>query len=693
MTGKNKEIKIPLPGVGPQISKYLARLNIHSVEDLLLHLPLRYQDRTQITPIRALLISTEAVIEGIIEHVETPLRGRTKLLCVLRDDTGKINLRFFHVYPQQKNILKIGTRVRCFAEVRLGPQGKEMFHPEFKVIDAANVAMMDQHLTPIYPATEGLTQYTLRKLTTHALAELNAATFFSELLPAPLLTKHDLPDIKKALHDVHRPQRASNVEQLHASKSHAHRRLIFEELLAHRLSLLHLKKLFQTHKGIALTVHKNLISLLLQQLPFTLTKAQQRVLVEIQTDLQRAIPMLRLVQGDVGSGKTVVAAIAMLQAVENGYQAAFMAPTELLAEQHYKNIHAWFEPLGVNVALLTGSTKASERKKILTNIENGATPIVIGTHALFQKDVIFKKLVLIITDEQHRFGVEQRALLREKGMRENFYPHQLMMTATPIPRTLAMSLYADLDVSVIDELPPGRIPINTSVLASSKREEIITRLRNTFAEGRQAYWVCALIEESEKLQCQAAITTAQELQQRLPQFKVGLIHGKMLGHEKEKIMQDFKAGLIHLLVATTVIEVGVDVANATVMVIENAERLGLSQLHQLRGRVGRGAIASHCLLLYQHPLSELAKSRLAVLRETNDGFKIAEHDLQLRGPGEVLGTRQTGDLLFRVANLTRDVELLNVVQQAAHDIMSSYPNLIEPLITRWLSHKKEYGAV
>lgn len=682
-----------LRGVGKQIAKHLARLAIYSVQDLLFHLPSRYQDRTQIEAIRQLMVGHEAVIEGEIKHVASPQRGRTKLLCELHDASGVIYLRFFHVLPFQVNALRLGTRLRCYSDVRLGPKGLEMFHPEFQIIAEGKQIPVDQHFTPIYPATGGLSQYMLRKLTLNALTQIENEHSLRELLPISLLQTLALPAFKDALQFVHRPPRETAMSHLQENKTIQQKRLVFEELLAHRVSLLHVKQAFQARVGIALNKHKTLSTQFREGLPFQLTAAQERVSLEIKEDLTHPYPMLRLVQGDVGSGKTVVAALAMLQAVESGYQAAMMAPTELLAEQHFRVFKSWLEPLGVRVVFLSGSVKARERKSTLSMINTGDADIILGTHALFQEEVVFSKLALVIVDEQHRFGVHQRALFREKGVQADFYPHQLVMTATPIPRTLAMSFYADLDCSTIDELPPGRTPIVTTVVANSRREEVIKRIREVCQQGRQAYWVCPLIDESDVIACQAATKTAEELGEYLSELNIGLIHGRMSAEDKEAAMRDFQNGKTHLLVATTVIEVGVDVANASVIVIENAERLGLSQLHQLRGRVGRGAVASHCVLLYQHPLSDLAKERLTVMRETSNGFNIAQRDLELRGPGEVLGTRQTGELTFRVADLIRDSDILPSVQQAADIIMREHQDVIEPLVKRWLGKGEDYGKV
>jgi len=673
-----------LRGVGKQTAKQLARLKIFSVEDLLWHLPVRYQDRTHIEPIRHLIFDNEAVVQGVIKHVSSPLSGRTKFLCELKDETGVIYLRFFHVLPFQLDVLKVGVNLRCYGVPRLGQRGIEMVHPEYQVMTEDKPMPVDQHLTPIYPATEGLSQSVLRKLTLNALTSMQTDAAFRELLPLSLLQSLAFPTLKEALQFVHRPPEQSTMPLLLDYKTVAQKRLVFEELLAHRISLLKIKQAFQSERGAPFVKASTLLPLFLANLPFQLTSAQERVIAEIQQDLFCSHPMLRLVQGDVGSGKTVVAAVTMLQAVENGYQAAMMVPTELLADQHYRVFSNWFEALGIKVTFLSGNVKGRARKIALSAIQNGEAQVIIGTHALFQESVNFSALALVITDEQHRFGVHQRASLREKGPEADFYPHQLMMTATPIPRTLAMSFYADMDCSVIDELPKGRTPVTTNVIASNRRDEVIARIREACHHGRQVYWVCPLIDESEAIACQAVTKTAEALQLSLPDLKIGLIHGRMRASDKEATMRAFQQSEINLLVATTVIEVGVDVANASVMIIENAERLGLSQLHQLRGRVGRGAVASHCILLYQQPLSELARQRLAVMRETTDGFKIAERDLELRGPGEVLGTRQTGELSFRVADLMRDRDVLQAVHKTADVIMQEHVEITDALILRWV---------
>ena len=682
-----------LTGVGKKIAERLAHLGIHHVQDLLFHLPLRYQDRTRVYPIRSLSPGEHVVIEGYVDAVTTPKVGRTRLLCHVRDATGSINLRFFYVNAFQRQQMQVGMHIRCFGEVRFGSHGMEMIHPEYHAVQAEIIEPVDDTLTPIYPTTEGLSQLTFRKLTEQALKLLENGAALLDVLPEKILQKLTYPALKDALQFVHRPPTDAPVNLLIEGKHVTQKRLVFEELLAHRLSLLNLKNAFQVQRAISLKNSDVLINKFLQALSFQLTSAQKKVAEEIHHDLCMPHPMLRLVQGDVGSGKTVVAALAILQAVESGYQAAVLAPTELLVEQHFRTFKNWFASLGLNVVMLSGQMKAVARREALAAIVQGEADVVLGTHAIFQKSVEFAKLALVVVDEQHRFGVQQRAMLREKGVRENDCPHQLIMTATPIPRTLAMSVYADLDCSVIDELPPGRIPVTTVVVSNNRREEIAERIRQACASGRQVYWVCTLIEESEVLQCQAAENTASELHAMLPEINVGLIHGRMKSQEKEVVMSAFKNAEIQLLVATTVIEVGVDVPNASLMVIENAERLGLAQLHQLRGRVGRGSVASHCVLMYQNPLSQLAKERLAVMRETTDGFKVAQRDLELRGPGEVLGTRQTGDVSLRIADLVRDSDLLPVVQQAANVIVAEHPELIDVLVKRWLGNREKYGQV
>ena len=632
-----------------------------------------------------------AAVEGEVLLTEIAFRGRRQLLCRIGDGSGSLTLRFFYFTAQQQLGLARGARIRCFGEVRRSPKGLEMVHPEYRRVDR-ETAVADEHLTPIYPGTEGITQGRLRQLVRMALEQINASKI-EDWLPAAILADLRLPSLREALQYVHRPPADAPVDLLLDWRHPAQRRLAFEELLAHQLSLKLLRRRIQQDPGWPLAGTGAMKAGLLAALPFRPTRAQQRVLKEIEQDLKRATPMLRLVQGDVGCGKTLVAALAATQAVQMGRQVALMAPTELLADQHAQNFRRWFEPLGVEVTLLTGRQTRSARSAALEKLRGGAAPIVIGTHALFQEGVAFSSLVLVIVDEQHRFGVHQRLSLREKGAHGGHQPHQLIMTATPIPRTLAMTAYADLDVSIIDELPPGRTPVKTVVLADARRDEVVMRIRTACLEGRQAYWVCPLIDESEEMPYQAAEETAAALAEALPELAVALVHGRMPAAGKERTMRRFKDGEIHLLVATTVIEVGVDVPNATLMVIENAERMGLAQLHQLRGRVGRGQHASSCLLLYRAPLSSLARERLAVMRQTNDGFEVARRDLELRGPGELLGTRQTGLAQMRVADLLRDADLLPRVQVAAETMLRDWPSHVEPLIRRWVGHAEQYGRV
>ena len=682
-----------LPGVGPRLAERLRRLGIRSAEDVLLHLPSRYQDRSRITPIGALVPGEEAQIDAEIAGREITERGRRFLLCHLRDATGALTLRFFHFSPAQEQLFgQAGVRLRCFGEVRQGYSGLEMIHPECRRLDAGAPPAPDR-LTPVYPSTAGLQQFTLRALAERALAQLDAAVLLPELLPSALRLQLQLMPVADALRLLHQPPSAASLEELDNGRHPARRRLAFEELLAHQLSLRRLREQVRQQTAPALAGDGGLSRRFLERLPFTLTSAQQRVLAEIAADLARPRPMLRLLQGDVGSGKTVVAAAAALRAVETGAQAVLMAPTELLAEQHHRNFHAWLGELGVEVAWLTGRLVGRARKTLLERLAAGDVRVAVGTHALFQEAVVFSELALAIVDEQHRFGVHQRLALREKGRHSGCCPHQLIMTATPIPRTLAMSAYADLDTSVIDELPPGRRPVKTVAAPDSRRAEVIERIRQACLGGRQAYWVCPLIEESELLECQAAAATAERLTAVLPELRIGLVHGRLPAADKEAAMAAFKAGATDLLVATTVIEVGVDVPNASLMIVENAERLGLAQLHQLRGRVGRGNSDSSCVLLYRPPLSPIAYTRLAVLRECNDGFEIARRDLELRGPGEVLGTRQTGEQSLRVADLLRDQDLLNAARYAADRLLRDHPECVEPLIRRWIGAGARYGEV
>jgi ATP-dependent DNA helicase RecG len=684
-----------LRGVGDALAARLSALGVASTQDLLFLLPLRYEDRTRVVPLGELRAGQRASVEAEVLLTEVAFRGRRQMLCKVGDGSGFLTLRFFYFTSQQQQGLARGARIRCFGEARKGPQGMEFVHPEYRKIDPNAAAEPEEHLTPIYPSTEGVTQGRLRQLVRMAL-EQTAANDPQDWLPTSVLADAQLPSLRAALIYVHRPPADASVEQLDQLMTYRHpaqRRLAFEELLAHQLSLKLLRQRIQSDPGWALTSNGALKTGLLAALPFHLTAAQSRVLVEIEGDLAKPKPMLRLVQGDVGCGKTLVAALAATQAIAMQRQVALMAPTELLADQHTQNFRRWFEPLGVSVALLSGRQTGKARATILQGIREGHAAVVIGTHALFQESVEFASLALVVVDEQHRFGVHQRLSLREKGSADGHQPHQLIMTATPIPRTLAMTAYADLDVSVIDELPPGRTPVKTVVIPEAKRDEVVQRIRSACLDGRQAYWVCPLIDESDEMPYQAAEETASALAAALPELKVGLVHGRMPPTAKEGTMRRFKDGQIQLLVATTVIEVGVDVPNATLMVIENAERLGLAQLHQLRGRVGRGEHMSSCLLLYRSPLSSLARLRLAVMRDTNDGFEVARRDLELRGPGELLGTRQTGLAQMRVADLLRDADLLPRVQIAAEAMLHEWPQNVTPLIQRWVGHAEQYGRV
>ncbi len=683
-----------LRGVGSQLRERLARIGVTTVQDALFHLPIRYVDRTRVTPIGALQANTEVVIEGEVRGADVVIGRRRSLMCKLQDATGATTLRFFHFTPAQRAGLAVGTRVRCYGEVRLGSAGLELYHPEYQFLDHAAPTPLAEHLTPVYPASEGLTQARLRNIVAQALALITPANLV-ELLPAALLqgSTTGVASLAEALRFLHQPPATAPVEQLSRGEHPAQQRLAFEELLAHHLSLLRLRQRVRRQPAPRLQAPAELIARFVSALPFALTRAQRRVAAEIARDLAAPTPMLRLLQGDVGAGKTLVAALAALHAIGSGAQAALMAPTEILAEQHRNSFAGWFAPLGIRSGWLTGKLQGKARAVQLAAIADGAAQLVIGTHALFQDDVVFHDLGLTIIDEQHRFGVHQRLALKDKGRAGPMTPHQLIMTATPIPRTLAMSAYADLDCSVIDELPPGRTPVTTVVVASERRREVVERVRNACRERRQAYWVCTLIEESDVLEAQAAEATAAELGLLLPEIRIGLIHGRLKPGEKAAVMAAFKAGEVQLLVATTVIEVGVDVPAASLMVIENPERLGLAQLHQLRGRVGRGGAVSHCVLLYRAPLSQLGAARLKIMRQTNDGFAIADKDLELRGPGEVLGTRQTGDTNLRIADLLRDAQLLPRVKTTAEQLLAHYPALAAPLIRRWLGEGERYGQV
>ncbi|MDO4698480.1 MAG: ATP-dependent DNA helicase RecG [Pasteurellaceae bacterium] len=678
-----------LSGVGAAIAEKLSRIGINNVQDLLFHLPLRYEDRTRITPIIDVRPESHATIEGIVQLTEVQFGRRPILSTVLSDGTSKITLKFFNFNAGMKNSLAVGTRVKAFGEVKRGRFMAEIHHPEYQIIRGNEPLVLAETLTPIYPTTEGLKQASLRKLTDQALALLDKVQV-AELLPDQF-NPHQY-SLKQALQLLHRPPPSVSAEQLDKGEHPAQKRLIFEELLAHNLAMQQVRLGIQQHFAEPLRYQTDLKARFLASLPFQPTNAQQRVTLDIEQDLAKPHPMMRLVQGDVGSGKTLVAALAALLAIDNGKQVALMAPTEILAEQHANNFANWLAPFGIEVGWLAGKVKGKARTAQLEAIKNGEVQMIIGTHALFQDQVEFADLALVIIDEQHRFGVHQRLTLREKGAKGEVYPHQLIMTATPIPRTLAMTVYADLDTSIIDELPPGRTPITTVAIADDRRDEIVRRVYSACKnEQRQAYWVCTLIDESEVLEAQAAAATAEDLQRALPDLRIGLVHGRMKPQEKQAIMAEFKAGNLDLLVATTVIEVGVDVPNASLMIIENSERLGLAQLHQLRGRVGRGATASHCVLMYKAPLGKISQKRLAVLRDSQDGFVIAEKDLEIRGPGEVLGTKQTGMAEFKIANLMRDRKMIPMVQHYARMLIVQQPIIAELLIKRWLDQKTLYS--
>lgn len=684
-----------LKGVGPKLAQQFSDWGIHDLVNLLFHLPFRYEDRTRVTPIAALRPQQTYVVQGFVKSSQILFGKRRSLSVRINDQTGSLGLRFYHFTASQKKQFENGAEIRCYGEARRGASGLEIYHPEYQLVSAEEDDL-EQNLTPVYPATEGISQGRLRTMLNQALAMLADDKFqLRELLPSSWLQEWSLPSLSQALQYLHQPPTEANLEQLEAGQHPCQRRLILEELLAHQLSMHRARLKVKQEAAAQIQFMGPSQQKIIDNLPFTPTDAQKRVVEEIQFDLNQPHPMLRLVQGDVGSGKTLVAALAAAPMVDEGYQVAIMAPTEILAEQHLINFSHWFEPLfeqqaeGKKIAWLTGKVKGKAREKVLADIASGEAKLVIGTHALFQDDVEFQQLGLAIIDEQHRFGVHQRLALRGKG--KELAPHQLIMTATPIPRTLAMSAYADLDVSIIDELPKGRIPINTLVVSNQRREEIIRRIDEVCQGGTQAYWVCTLIEESESLQCQAAEVTAEQLTAALPKLRIGLIHGRMKAQEKADIMQRFKNHELDLLVATTVIEVGVDVPNSNLIIIENPERLGLAQLHQLRGRVGRGNQLSHCVLLYQAPLGDVSKQRLGVMRESNDGFYIAEQDLLIRGPGELLGSRQTGLQQLTVADLERDGHLLPQVKTMAEQLIQQHPQHVDAIIKRWMGNAEQFA--
>ncbi|PKF58005.1 ATP-dependent DNA helicase RecG [Alteromonadales bacterium alter-6D02] len=677
-----------LKGVGAKMAEKLAKLELYTIEDLLFHLPNRYEDRTTLYTLNQIRPGDHVSFIATIEYSEILDGRRKRLICHVSDDFGRASLVFFHFNASQKNALATGKTIRCFGEIKIGARGLEVVHPEYKLISEYSNTALEETLTPVYPATDGVKQLTLRGLANQAIDYLKRYQI-NDLLPAGLYPEQT--SLTEALLFIHQPPPDADIELLTLGQHPMQQRLVIEELIAHNLSMLQARE--QSQQLIANKVEPTnpLESQFLAQLPFAPTGAQQRVIAEIKQDLNQPKPMMRLVQGDVGSGKTLVAAMAALGALFQQQQVVLMAPTELLAEQHALTFAQWLEPLGIKVGWLAGKLKGKARTKTLEQIASGEIQMLVGTHAVFQQEVEYNNLVLVIIDEQHRFGVHQRLALREKGMQGQFYPHQLIMTATPIPRTLAMTAYADLDTSIIDELPPGRTPVTTVAVSDQRRNEVIERVRQACLAGRQSYWVCTLIDESEVLQCQAAEQTAQELNTILSDLNIGLVHGRMKAKEKQLVMEQFKQGEIHLLVATTVIEVGVDVPNASLMIIENPERLGLAQLHQLRGRVGRGSIESHCVLLYHSPLSMTASKRLGVLRDTNDGFIIAQKDLEIRGPGEVLGTKQTGLADLKIADLVRDQQLIPLVGHLAPKLVAHYPEWVNPIVKRWLGNRSHYN--
>jgi ATP-dependent DNA helicase RecG len=667
-----------IPGATPLVSDKLKTLGLHSQADLVLHLPLRFEDETRITPVAAAVSGESAQFEVTVVSTEIAYRPKRQLVSRVEDDSGELVLRFLNFYPSQQKVLQAGARLRVFGEVRGGFWGSEIIHPRFHVLRGEEP--LPTALTPVYPTTAGLGQGTLRKLIARALNEVDLA----ETLPESLIARLTLPGFAASVRALHAPPPGLDTDALALHQKPYWQRIAFDELLAQQISLRQAYAARRARGAPVLSGDGTLTKKLLAQLPFKLTQAQLRVWHEIETDLAQPHPMQRLLQGDVGSGKTVVAALAMLRAVEAGHQAALMAPTEILAEQHYRKLAAWLTPLGIDVAWLTGSLKKKEKQAIIAKVGAGETALVVGTHALIEESVEFARLGLAIVDEQHRFGVRQRLALKQKGVQS----HQLAMSATPIPRTLAMSVYADLDVSVIDELPPGRTPVVTKLVGAARRHEIVERVRDLCRAGRQAYWVCPLIEESEALQLKTAQETYEHLTAELPELKVGLVHGRLKPDEKAAVMGGFVRNEIQLLVATTVIEVGVDVPNASLMVIEHAERFGLAQLHQLRGRVGRGAAESACILLYEQPLSETARARLKIIYENTDGFEIARQDLHLRGPGEFVGARQSGLPLLRFADL-EDAALVEAARGAAEELLAQWPAEAEHHLNRWLGGRTE----
>ena len=680
-----------LPGVGPALAGRLERLGLGTIRDLLFLLPIRYEDRTRIWPIVDLNPGQRVQIEGVIDRSRVIMGRRRSLLCALRDKTAEITLRFFHFTRRQQAGLSAGTRLLCYGEVRQGPGGFEIVHPEYRRLSESEPAPVPERLTPVYPTTEGVTQPRLRRLTDHALE--NALDELPDLIPVHLLAKLKFPTLHEALRTVHRPPKGTALETLLSGTHPARKRLALEEILAWHMGLRRMREAGQQREAFPLSAHGPLRDGFLKRLPFELTPGQRQAIGQIDTDLVRNVPMMRLLQGDVGCGKTVVMAAAVLAAVQSGRQAAIMAPTELLAEQHMRTLSDWLTPLGVRLAWLVGGMPRPERRIFEAELAGGDAQVAVGTHALFQQAVQYRSLGLVVVDEQHRFGVHQRLSLVEKGAAGGHVPHQLVTTATPIPRSLAMTFYAGLDISAIRDMPPGRQPVNTVLISQQRRREVIDRVAAACRSGRQAYWVCPLIEESEYIESQAAEPTYRELSEALPGIRVGLLHGRAKLQERDRVMGEFAAGKLGVLVATTVIEVGVDIPKASLIIVENAERLGLAQLHQLRGRVGRGADLSHCVLMYRPPLGEMARDKLNTMRNTNDGFEIARKDLALRGAGEILGVRQTGALQFRVADLVRDGALAELAQRIADEMLRAGSPEVEHLIHRWVGEGARYARV
>ena len=680
---------LDLKGIGEKGLIKLNKIGIRSIEDLLFHLPIRYQDKTKLTKISDLEPGKKYFIEGKVEKSNIIFFKKRMFLVRLSDSSGFIQLRFFYFNKSQMKNFSEGKTVRCYGELRLANKVKEMIHPECEFIDQNNIKKLEENLTPVYPITEGLQQHRIRNFIKQSLEMLKSEKiFFPEILPKKILEKYKLVDINTALLNIHCPHKNESHDELINSENINKRRLIFEELLAHQLIFKRIKALNKRLISFKLDDNKKPIEKLIKKLPFEPTGAQLNVIKEIISDMQKRTPMMRLVQGDVGCGKTLVALFAALHAISNGYQVAFMAPTEILSEQHYQSIKLMLEDFNINISILYSGIKAKEKEVILEDIKLGNTDLIIGTHALIQNQVRFANLALVIIDEQHKFGVHQRMTLTTKGKKFDTFPHQLILTATPIPRTLAMSLYGNLEYSVINEMPKGRQDIDTIALPEDRRNEVLKKISSKCKDGSQVYWVCPLINESEVLECKAAINTYEELKIKLQDIKIGLIHGKMKMTEKEAVMSDFRRKKIDLLVSTTIIEVGLDVPNATVMIIENSERMGLSQLHQLRGRVGRGDKKSSCILIYKSGLSETARRRINILRKSGNGFDIAREDLDLRGPGEILGKKQKGDINFKIANITRDYKFIEDTKDCANEISSKAS---EKLARRWITEEIEIG--